>query len=117
MREETTIWTRVARIDEIGLGRGRCFLVGGGKVALFRLRNGVVRAVDAVCPHRAGPLSEGVIGGDVVVCPLHGYKFSLLDGRGLDNDFAVVSYPTQIRDGNIYIDLSSAASPADSAEK
>ena len=107
--EQAALLVRVARTDEIGVGQGRCFLIGSRKIALFRSRSGTVHALDAVCPHRAGPLAEGIIGHDIVVCPMHGYKFSLLDGRGLDNGFAVTSYPSQIRNGDIYISLDASA--------
>ena len=56
--EETTAWVLVASVDQIGLGQGRCFLVGTRKIALFRLRNCQVYALDSVCPHRGGPLAE-----------------------------------------------------------
>lgn len=101
----TTTWVLVGSVEQIGLGQGRCFLIGGRKVALFRLRNGEVHALDAACPHRAGPLAEGVVGHDTVICPFHGYKFSLADGRGLDNDFAVSSYPAEVRDRMIFLRL------------
>ena len=103
--EETTAWVLVASVDQIGLGQGRCFLVGTRKIALFRLRNGQVYALDAVCPHRGGPLAEGVAGCETVVCPFHGYKFSLIDGHGLDNDFTVGSYQAEIRDGMVHVRL------------
>lgn len=103
--QETAAWVLVASVDQIGLGQGRCFLVGTRKIALFRLRNGEVYALDAVCPHRDGPLAEGVVGQGIVVCPFHGYKFSLANGRGLDNDFAVTSYPAEVRDGMLFLRL------------
>jgi nitrite reductase (NADH) small subunit len=101
--EEAAAWAPVASVDQIGLGQGRCFMAGARKIALFRLRNGKVYALDAVCPHRGGPLADGVVGHETVVCPFHGYKFSLIDGRGLDNDFTVGSYPAEIRDGILYL--------------
>jgi len=110
-------WRRIAGIDEIGLGQGRCFLIGERKVALFRLRNGLVRALDALCPHKAGPLADGMLGSDTVICPFHGYKFSLLDGGGLDNHFAIVSYSIQVQDNDIYINLHGADSPDDGVKK
>ena len=103
--QETTAWVLVGSVDQIGLGQGRCFLIGARKLALFRLRNGEVYVLDALCPHRAGPLAEGVIGHETVICPFHGYKFSLADGRGLDNDFAVGSYPAEVRNGMIFLRL------------
>ncbi len=98
-------WMPVGCVNQIGLGQGRCFRVGHHKLALFRLRDGKVYALDSECPHRRGPLAEGVIGRDTVVCPLHGYKFSLTDGHGLDSDFSVASYPAEVRAGIIYVQL------------
>ncbi len=106
MKETTQVL--VGSLDQIGLGQGRCFVIGTRKVAVFRLRNGEVCALDACCPHRAGPLAEGIIGGGIVICPLHGYKFSLADGRGLDNDLAVSSYQAEVHEGMIFLRLSRA---------
>ncbi len=107
---EATGWMLVASTAQIGLGQGRCFLIGSRRIALFRLRSGEVRAVDAVCPHRGGPLSEALVGSQTVVCPLHGYKFSLADGRGLDNGLAIGVYRSARRGEKIYLQL---AQPAD----
>lgn len=98
-------WLRVGRVEDISLGQGRCFKVGDLQIAVFRPRGGELRAIGAVCPHRAGPLAQGVVGRDTVICPFHGYKFSLLDGRGIDNDFSVASYRVEVRDGEIFAEL------------
>ncbi len=103
--QESMNWVLVAGVDQVALGQGRCFLVGTRKIAIFRLRNGEVYALDAVCPHREGPLADGVVGHNTVVCPFHGYKFSLTDGRGLDNDLAVGSYPVELRGLMLYVRL------------
>lgn len=96
-------WTTLISADQIPLGQGRCVLLGGRKVAVFRLRSGQVYAVDAVCPHRGGPLSDGLADSGAVVCPLHGYKFSLSDGRGQDNDLRIGHYRAELRAGIIYV--------------
>ena len=72
-------------VDDIPVGEGRAFAVGNEQVALFRLRDGTLRALDAVCPHRGGPLADGLIDGNVVVCPLHGYTYDLRTGAELHN--------------------------------
>lgn len=101
----------VGPLDRVGVGQGRCFIVNGKQIAVFRLRDGRVFALDNVCPHRAGPLSEGVVGLDhesqraAVLCPFHAYKFSLSDGRGLDTELHVRSYPVEVRDGRVFLDL------------
>lgn len=68
------------KVDDIPVGEGRSLAVDGAQVAVFRLRDGSLRALDAVCPHRGGPLADGLIDGRVVVCPLHGYTFDLQTG-------------------------------------
>jgi nitrite reductase (NADH) small subunit len=98
-------WLRIGRVEEIGLGQGRCFKVGDVQIAVFRPRVGEWRAIGAVCPHRAGPLAQGVIGRDIVICPYHGFKFSLVDGRGLDNELSVASYRLEVRGSEIFVEL------------
>jgi nitrite reductase (NADH) small subunit len=98
-------WLRLGRVEEIGLGQGRCFKVGNVQIAVFRPRGGELRAIGAVCPHRAGPLAQGIVGRDTVICPLHGYRFSLMDGRGLDNGLSVASYRVHVRDDEIFVEL------------
>lgn len=102
---------KLGRLDQIPPGQGRCFIVDGRQLAVFRLRRGRVLALDNTCPHRGGPLSEGIAGIDylsgteAVVCPLHGYKFSLVDGHGLDCALRVGAYPVETRDGDLYLTL------------
>ncbi|GAA2615145.1 hypothetical protein GCM10010399_52580 [Dactylosporangium fulvum] len=62
------------------MGEGRAFAVDGDMVAVFRLRDGTLRAVSAVCPHAGGPLADGLIDMKVVVCPLHQHVFDLATG-------------------------------------
>jgi nitrite reductase (NADH) small subunit len=95
----------LAPSDAVPRGQGRCFSIGQTKVALFRQRDGTVFAIVPVCPHRNGPLADGLIGGGVVVCPLHGYRFRLADGTGVDNDLRVVAYHVDIADGWIFVTL------------
>ena len=66
--------------DEIPLGEGRALAVGDEQIAVFRLRDGTLRALAATCPHRGGPLADGLIDNDIVVCPLHGRTYDLRDG-------------------------------------
>ena len=67
-------------LEQIPVGEGRAFDVDGRQVAVFRLRDGGVRAVSAVCPHRGGPIADGQIDGTFVLCPLHLNAFELKTG-------------------------------------
>jgi nitrite reductase (NADH) small subunit len=71
---------RLGDADQIPPGEGRAFDVAGEQVAVFRLRNGGLKAVSAVCPHRGGPIADGQIDGRVVLCPLHLNAFDLTTG-------------------------------------
>ncbi|HEU4666974.1 MAG TPA: Rieske (2Fe-2S) protein [Arthrobacter sp.] len=67
-------------VEQIPLGEGRAFAVGGEQVAVFRLRDGSLRAVSGVCPHRGGPVADGTVDLQVVICPLHQHAFDLTSG-------------------------------------
>ena len=94
----------VASSDELPVGGSRAFAVGDAMVAVFRLRSGELRAVDAVCPHSGGPLADGQFDATKVVCPLHNYFFSLSDGSCLNGGYAVRTYPVREEAGKIVVD-------------
>jgi nitrite reductase (NADH) small subunit len=94
----------VAAADELPPGGARAFAVGDAMVAVFRLRSGELRAVDAVCPHSGGPLADGQFDARKVICPLHNYLFSLTDGTCLNGEYAVRAYPVREEDGTIVVD-------------
>ena len=80
------------------------------KVAVYRLRDGTLRALAAVCPHRGGPLADGLIDECVVVCPLHGHTYDLSTGADLtaDGDGVRAYSVTAGDDGTIHIDFHAA---------
>ena len=84
-----TIIVNLGSIHLIPIAQGRCFIINGEEVAVFRPRSGGVFAMQNQCPHRKGPLSEGVIGGGKVICPLHGHKFELQSGQGKETQECV----------------------------
>jgi nitrite reductase/ring-hydroxylating ferredoxin subunit len=86
--------------DEIPLGEGRAYAVGDDMVAVFRLRDGSLRAVSAVCPHRGGPLADGQIDLKVVVCPLHLNAFDLTTGCSTTGQPALAVYPVRLDSDN-----------------
>ncbi len=91
-------------VDQIPPGEGRTFAVDGRQIAVFRLRDGRLRAVDAVCPHRGGPLADGLADDTVVVCPLHNHTFDLCTGAEVGGaPMSVRSYPLEEVGGRILI--------------
>ncbi len=99
----------VCHLDDIPLGQGRAFRVGNRTLAIFRQRDGQVFAIDNACPHRGGPLSEGIAGGGIVVCPLHGRKIDLQSGRCVGEDSAVQTYVVDVIGSRVRVTLGAAA--------
>jgi nitrite reductase/ring-hydroxylating ferredoxin subunit len=80
-------------VDQIPVGEGRAYGVAGEQIAVFRLRDGSLRAVSAVCPHRGGPIADGTIDRSVVMCPLHQHVFELETGCSTTGAEPLCSYP------------------------
>lgn len=97
----------VAPLGAIPPGEGRTFQVAGERIAIFRTREGQLFATQAECPHKNGPLADGLVGGTTVICPLHSWKFDLRSGNALVGDCGLKTYPARIDDTNqIWITLS-----------
>ena len=94
-------------IEKIPVGQGRCYIVGNDELAVFRQRDGRLFATENRCPHKQGPLSEGVIGAGKVICPLHFRKFDLGNGAGSEPDECVKTFPVCERSGEIILELES----------
>lgn len=86
---------RIGPADDIPPGEGRAYPVAGDLVAVFRLTSGQLRAVSAVCPHAGGPLADGLIDAEVVICPLHQHVFELATGCSRSGQPALRSYPVR----------------------
>ncbi len=94
----------IGRISQIPPGEGRNFEVRGVRMAIFHARSGEVFATQAACPHRGGPLADGLIDIATVVCPLHDRIYDLRTGAGIGNDCALRTYPVRLApDGTIEV--------------
>jgi nitrite reductase (NADH) small subunit len=103
MANALTVAYRLGSIEQIPIGEGREFSVGERRVAVFRLRDGRLMATDARCPHRDGPLADGLVGMDSVICPLHVRRFSLVTGEAESGDCAVAVHDVRLDDDQIVI--------------
>ncbi len=94
-------------VDRIPPGEGRTFDLGDVRVAVFRTRAGSVHATQASCPHREGPLADGLVGDGCVVCPLHGYRFDLATGQPLGHACGSIAVHavTITSDGRVLLSL------------
>ncbi|WP_435922894.1 nitrite reductase small subunit NirD [Paenibacillus sp. DYY-L-2] len=99
---------KVAQIQDIDVLGSRTFMVGDTEVALFRLSDGSIRAIENRCPHKGGRLSEGMVCGSNIHCPLHDWKIDLHSGRVQEPDHGTVNvYETEVdaESGSIYITI------------
>lgn len=93
-------------ISAIPEGEGRTFRVGEEQIAVFRSRGGAVHATQASCPHKGGPLADGLLGSGTLICPLHSLKFDLRTGRAQGSDCALRVYSARLDDaGRILLEL------------
>ena len=87
----------IGQLSAIPPGEGREFVVGGRHIAVF--------ATQASCPHRGGPLRDGLTDEATVVCPLHDRTYEFRTGRGLGTDCNIAVFPTQLApDGRVFVD-------------
>ncbi|MDP8967853.1 MAG: nitrite reductase (NAD(P)H) small subunit [Actinomycetota bacterium] len=91
-------------IDDIPLGEGRAITLEGRRVAIFRAAGGWY-ALDAVCPHRGGPLADGIVCDRAVICPLHDRRFDLASGAPLTTGDGVAAHSVEVRGERIFVTL------------
>ena len=97
-------WYSICPVDDIPQKEGRCVSFGEHRVAVFHLGGGVVRAVENTCPHKQGPLADGLLSGENVTCPLHNLSFDLKTGMAVkEGDGQVRVYPAKVLEGRIYV--------------
>lgn len=98
-------WLDIGPVGQIEPGTARTLPVEGREeLALFRTVRGDVFAIVNKCPHKHGPLSQGIVHGNVVTCPLHSWQISLKSGAALgDDDGCVPTIPLRVDAGRIYL--------------
>lgn len=97
-------WIRVTSTENIPLREGRAVRIGDQEIAVFNLGDRFM-ACDNACPHRGGPLADGIVSGTSVVCPLHAYRVCLETGKVTKPDLCVRvdTYPVRVEDGVVLI--------------
>jgi nitrite reductase (NADH) small subunit len=99
-------WVAIGSINDIPLRGARCVKTPQGKIAVFRTAENEVFAIEDHCPHKGGPLSQGIVHGAAVSCPLHNWVISLETGKALGADEGSVrTIPVRNEDGRLSIAL------------
>jgi len=99
----------IAPLTAIPPGEGRTFEITGQRIAVFHTRAGQVFATQAECPHKGGPLADGLVGGATVICPLHSWKFDLATGKTQADGCELKTYPVTVDEkGRIVLTIPAA---------
>ncbi|MFC5758556.1 nitrite reductase small subunit NirD [Rhizobium sp. GCM10022189] len=107
-------WHPIGDISDIPLRGSRCVKTPHMNIAVFRTGEDEVYAIENRCPHKGGPLSEGIVHGNAVTCPLHNWVISLETGKALGADEgAVRTIPLRNEGGTLYIALESLVMAAE----
>ena len=96
---------KVADVGEVGEGEARVVDVEGRTLALFNV-GGTFYAMDNACAHRGGPLGEGDLEGNLIVCPWHAWRWDVTTGRNANNPAVTMScYPVRVGPDGIFVEL------------
>lgn len=108
MMDET--WAEIGALKDIPREGGRVVRRSIGCIAVFRTVDDEVYAIDDRCPHKNGPLSQGIVHGNKVTCPLHNWVFSLETGQAQGADEGQVkTYRLRVEEGRIFVDVTAFA--------
>ena len=92
------------RVEDVPPGEGRAITLDGRRIAIFRAAGGWY-ALDAVCPHRGGPLADGIVCDRAVICPLHERRFDLQTGAAVTTGDGVVAHRVEVRGGRVFVSV------------
>ncbi len=99
-------WVTIGRLEDIPLRGARCVDTPEGRIAVFRTVDDKVFAMEDSCPHKRGPLSQGIVHGTSVTCPLHNWVISLESGEAQGADIGQVRTVAVRNDnGTLRLDL------------
>jgi nitrite reductase [NAD(P)H] small subunit len=106
-------WIKIGLLTDIPRAGARCVASPHGRIAVFRTSDDQVFAMEDRCPHRGGPLSQGIVHGTSVTCPLHNWVISLETGNALGaDDGKVRTIEIKVEGEEIFITPEASASRA-----
>ncbi len=101
-----TDWIEIAKLEDIPPLGSRVLETDTVKIAIFRTADDQVFAVRDSCPHKQGPLSQGIVHGTSVTCPLHNWKIDLASGQVLGPDEGCVNtFPAKVEGGKVLLSM------------
>jgi nitrite reductase (NADH) small subunit len=99
-------WTKVVALEDIPRLGSRVIKTDTMNIAVFRTASDEVFAMKDECPQKKGPLSQGIVHGSSVTCPLHNWKIDLASGEALGPDQGCTNvFPVKVENNMVYISL------------
>ena len=99
-------WSRACRVEDIPVLGARVMKGPTINIAVFRNAEDEVFALEDKCPHKGGPLSQGIVYGRKVACPLHNWNIRLEDGCAVAPDVGCArAFPVKVEDGEVFLQL------------
>jgi nitrite reductase (NADH) small subunit len=106
-------WIAIGSAEDIPLRGARCVATPWRRIAVFRTAGNRFFAIEDRCPHKAGPLSQGIVHANAVTCPLHNWVISLETGAALGADEgAVRTFALKVEEGKLFISSEALAARA-----
>lgn len=99
------MWQKALKVSDVPEGQGKVAVLNGKEIALFK-REGKIYALLNLCPHRGGPLGEGSLDGDEVICPWHAWGFDVKSGQcGALNDVKQPTFEVRLDGEDVLVNV------------
>jgi len=110
-------WTPITSVENIPPREGRAVKCDGKEIAIFHVNDRYL-TIENKCPHKGGPLCDGIVSGATIVCPLHGRRFDLETGLAVraSEPACVATFPTRVENGIVFVNLGGARRAFDEAD-
>jgi len=105
-KQQMNDWIEVGTLDDIPRQGARVVRRADGDIAVFRTLDDELFALRDRCPHKGGPLSQGIVHGNKVACPLHGWNIRLEDGCAVAPDEGcAATFPVHVESGEVFLQI------------
>ncbi|CDQ20739.1 nitrite reductase (NADH) small subunit [Halobacillus karajensis] len=102
--ERTLSRVLIGNYSELPERLGKTVIIGDKEIAVFKLANGKIRAIENRCPHKGGVLAEGMVSGEHIFCPMHNWKINVNNGQAQAPDEGCVgTYQVEVKNNSVYV--------------
>lgn len=99
-------WIKITELENIPLMGSRVIKYEDLEIAIFKTKDGSIYAINNICPHKQGKLSDGLVHEKIVTCPLHNTDVDMLSGEAIGEDYECTkTYDLKIENSLVYLDL------------